>query len=289
MSNYVIITDANTDFNQELVSKCDVKVIPMKYILDEVTYDNDLTGDDKFYKDFYRMLKDGAKASTVQINVIDFIEAFEPYLTMGKDVIYISFSSGLSGTYHSAFLAKKELDEKYPDRKIIVVDSLAASMGEGLLVYLASQKRNAGFSIEELETWVIENRDKVCQWFTVDDLHHLKRGGRVSATTAVVGTMLAIKPILHVDAEGHLVSADKVRGRKASLDALVKKIVGSIDSESESVFISHGDCLEDAEYVKKQIMSKTKIKEVIITFIGPVIGSHSGPGTVAAFYMGNER
>ena len=187
-------------------------------------------------------------------------------------------------------MARDELQEKYPERKILVSDTLCASMGEGLLVFLAAQKRLAGMAIDDLYRWVEENKLNLCHWFTVDDLNHLKRGGRISAAAAMVGTMLGIKPVLHVDDEGHLVPVEKVRGRRKSLDALVSHMENTaIQPAEQTIFISHGDCKEDAEYVAQQVRDRLKVKTIFVNYIGPVIGSHSGPGTMALFFLGTKR
>ena len=214
----------------------------------------------------------------------------EGVLAAGEDVLVMAFSSGLSTTYQSAVIAAEELREKYPERKIFVVDTLSASMGQGLLVWYACRKRDEGMPLEELYAWAEDAKLHLCHWFTVDDLMYLKRGGRISAATAVVGTMLQIKPVLHMDDEGHLISMAKARGRKASIDALVRK-VGELgqDYDNSTMFISHGDCLEDAEYLASQLREKCGAKEVIISYVGAVIGSHSGPGTVALFFLGKHR
>ena len=289
MSEYVLISDSTTDITTEMIEELKIKVIPLTYTIDGKTYYNKPNAgiDDKA---FYDLLRAGKSATTSQINSEEFIEVFEPYLKEGKDILYVGFSSGLSGTYQCSTIAQKELAEKYPDRKIIVFDSLSASMGEGLFVYHAAKMKNEGADIETVYTWLKENALKVAHWFTVDDLNHLKRGGRVSAASALVGTMLGIKPVLHVDNEGHLIPKEKVRGRRQSLDALVKHLEKSaVDPASQVVFISHGDALEDAEYVEKEIKKKFGVKEVFINFVGPVIGAHAGPGTIALFFLAENR
>ena len=239
---------------------------------------------------FYNKLRGGAVSTTTQINSEEFLQVFTPLLEAGEDVLYIAFSSGLSGTCQSAFLAREELKKRFPERRLEVFDSLCASMGEGLLVYHAAKLCQEGKSLDEVLAWLKENVLRLCHWFTVDDLNHLKRGGRVSTATAVVGTILGIKPVLHVDNEGHLIPVSKVRGRKQSLDALVKRMEETVeDPANQMVFISHGDCLEDAQYVEQQIREKLGVQQVIIGYIGPVIGAHSGPGTVALFFLGRER
>ncbi len=290
MSDYIIFADSNTDFELKMLNELDLKLVSLSYTIDGQTHQNYLDEASMTNKDFYKRLRAGSACSTTQVNAHEFKIFFEPYLKEGTDIMYIAFSSGLSGTYQSAIMAKEELLEKYPERKIAIVDSLSASMGEALLVYHAVQQKRAGLNIEQLEKWIIDNRLRLCHWFTVDDLHHLKRGGRVSAAAAVVGTMLAIKPVLHVDDEGHLIPVAKVRGRRQSLDALVKQMEDTaINPKHQTVFISHGDCLEDAQYVAKQIKAKFDTKDIHIGFIGPVIGSHSGPGTVALFFLGAKR
>lgn len=290
MSKYVIMTDSTCDITREMAKKLNVTVIPLSFIMNGKTYQGSLDQKTISTEDFYSKLKSGEKVTTAQVNSEEFIDNFSPVLEDGTDILYIAFSSGLSGTCQSAFIAQKELAEKFPDRKVIVFDSLCASMGEGLLVYLACQKKDEGFSIDELHTWLKETMPKVAHWFTVDDLNHLRRGGRVSAGAALVGSMLSIKPVLHVDDEGHLSPVTKVRGRKTSLDTLVKKMQETaIEPEKQIVFISHGNCLKDAEYVKEQIQSKMGTKMFEINVIGPVIGSHAGPGTIALFFIANGR
>ena len=223
--NYVILTDSTTDISQEIADEIDVKVWPMQFELDGLTYRNFPDEREMKSDEFYDIMRKGKMPKTSQINVVDFCEYFSEYLDKGLDVLYICFSSGLSGTYNNSLIAIEELKGRYPDRKIISVDSLAASMGEGLLVYLAAQQKKKGMGLEELAKWVEDNRLHLCHWFTVDDLHHLKRGGRVSPATAIVGSALNIKPVLHVDDEGHLINMSKVRGRKASLNAMVDQMV----------------------------------------------------------------
>lgn len=290
MAEYQIITDSTTDISPEMIAELDLQVIPMCYMLEGRTYHNIPGGGEMTDHEFYELLRAGKMSTTAQINSEEFIAQFTPFLEEGKDVLYLAFSSGLSGTCQSAFLAKKELEEKFPERRVEVFDTLCASMGEGLLVYHAAMLKKAGRDMDEVLSWLRENVLRLCHWFTVDDLHHLKRGGRVSSATALVGTMLGIKPVLHVDDEGHLIPVSKVRGRKQSLDALVQKMVETaIDPKEQTVFISHGDCQEDAEYVASQIKEKLGVRKIFINFIGPVIGAHSGPGTLALFFLGKNR
>ena len=241
-------------------------------------------------KDFYRRLRAGETATTSAVNVSDYTEAVEPLVQAGRDVLIIAFSSGLSATCHSAQIAAQELSERYPDRKIWVVDSLCASLGQGLLVWYAARMKAQGKSMEEVRDWLEDNKLHLCHWFTVDDLHFLKRGGRISPATAVVGTMLSIKPVMHVDDEGRLVKVGTARGRNASLKALVNHMEETaIDPGSQVVFISHGDCLEDAQKVADDVKRRFGVEQVVLNNVGPVIGAHSGPGTVALFFLGSKR
>ena len=290
MGTYRIVTDSTTDLTPELIQELDVQVIPLCYMMGGKTYHNIPGGGEMTDKEFYAKLRAGSMSTTTQVNSEEFLHVFTPLLEAGQDVLYIAFSSGLSGTYQSAVLAREELKQRFPDRRLEVFDSLCASMGEGLLVYHAAKLRNAGKSLDEVLAWLKGNVLNLCHWFTVDDLNHLKRGGRVSTATALVGTMLGIKPVLHVDDEGHLIPVSKVRGRKQSLDALVRRMEDTVlDPGNQMVFISHGDCLEDAQYVERQIREKLGVQQVKLGFIGPVIGAHSGPGTVALFFLGKER
>jgi len=285
--SYRIITDSCCDFPVEMYEKLQLIVTPLSlnYKGQEHT---DLS--EGFLKGLYAGLRAGESASTSAVNPTTWAAVIEPVLQSGEDALVLAFSSGLSTTYQSAVIAAGELGEKYPQRKVIVVDTLCASMGQGLLVWYACQKRDAGMSLQELGAWCEDNKLHLCHWFTVDDLMYLKRGGRVSAATALLGTMLQIKPVLHVDDAGKLISVSKARGRKASLDALAKKVAElGLPGENDTMFISHGDCLEDAQYVADLLKKKYGAKQVIISYVGAVIGSHSGPGTVAIFFLGQHR
>ena len=288
MSNYVILTDSGTDFTKEMIEELDVELLDLW-----VTRENEepVPNSSLDLSEFYAFLREKKSASTAAVNIDSFIEIMTPILEAGKDILYLGFSSGLSSTYASGKLAADELMEKYPDRKIYTVDTLAASLGQGLLVYLAAKRRLAGESIEAVRDSVENTKLNLCHWFTIDDLFFLKRGGRVSGTTAVVGTMLGIKPVMHVDNEGHLINVAKARGRRASVDALFDKAKNTMIGEraNSSVFISHGDCIEDAEYLAERIKNEIGVKEVRIAYVGSVIGSHSGPGTLALFFLGSER
>ena len=287
---YRIVTDSTTDLTQKMIGELELTVISLRFTIDGKTYRDKPDQSEMPTKTFYAKLRDGKMSTTSQVNAEEFTAVFEPILKGGEDVLYIGFSSGLSGTLQSACIARDELREKYPARKIYVFDSLCASMGEGLLVYHAAMMKRAGTDIESLYKWLGENTLKLCHWFTVGDLNHIKRGGRVSTTAALVGTMLGIKPVLHVDDEGHLIPVSKVRGRRQSLDALVQKMAETaIQPQEQTVFISHGDCLEDAQYVAEQVRQKFGVQDIRINYVGPVIGAHSGPGTVALFFIGTQR
>jgi len=287
MSDYKIITDSGCDLPGQMLAQLNVQTVPLI-----VNFRGNALEDsvDEGIKDIYAGLRAGEAATTSAVNPDRWGQLMESVLSEGKDVLAITFSSGLSTTSQSAFIAADELKKKYPDRKIIVADSLAASLGQGLLVWYACKKKDEGLSIEELAAWVEENRLHLCHWFTVDDLMYLKRGGRVSAATALVGTMLKIKPVLHVDDEGHLINVAKVRGRKASIEALAEKAVQLGQGyDNSTMFICHGDCIEDAEHLAGLMKEKCGAKEVFIGYTGAVIGSHSGPGTLALFFMGEHR
>jgi len=290
MSEYVIVTDSCCDLPPELAEQLGLEVLNLSFEMGGRRYQNYLDGREMAPADFYARLRAGENSVTAAVNVGEFTDRIEPLLQAGKDVLVMAFSSGLSTTYNSAAIAADDLRARYPDRKIYVVDTLCASMGQGLLVWLTAREKAAGRTIEEARDFAEENKLRLCHWFTVDDLNHLKRGGRVSAATALVGTMLSIKPVLHVDDEGHLINMSKARGRQASLKALVDKMEETaIDPAGQTVFISHGDCLQDAETVAAMVKERFGVKEVVISYVGPVIGSHSGPGTMALFFLGTHR
>ncbi len=286
-----ILTDSCCDLTNEYLKERDIEYISLMYTIDGHDYYDDF-GISMSPKEFYDKVRSGLMSKTSLVNSQRYDDFFGKHLEAGDDVVYIGFSSALSGSYQSSVISANELSEKYPDRKITVIDSKCASMGEGLLVYYASQKLAEGAGYDELVNYIQEIKGTVCHWFTVDDLHHLKRGGRVSGVTAAVGTLLSIKPILHVDDEGALIPMSKSRGRSASLSALIKEMEKSVidDGEGQTIMISHGDCLEDAQKVEELVRKKyPKIKDVVMNVIGPVIGSHSGPGTVALFFLGSNR
>ena len=289
MSEYVITTDNNSDLPEKYLKDHGVGCMYLSYSMDgkNYTHENFLPE-----HEFYEAMRNGSMPTTAQVNPENAKALLEPYLKEGKDILHIAFSSGLSGTYNSSRIAAEELMEEYTDRRIIVVDSLSASLGQGLLVWLAQQKKELGQTLEDVADWVEKNKLKMVHLFTVDDLNHLYRGGRVSRTTAIVGSMLNIKPVLHVDNEGKLTAIGKVRGRKKALQELVKLMdekIGSFGAGCDTIFISHGDCEQDAQYVAAKVKEKYNIKNIIINQVGATIGAHSGPGTMALFFVGDVR
>jgi len=284
---YRIVTDTCCDFTEQMYEELNLSVVRLSVNYKGQTTD---TYTEDWLKDMFDGLRAGEVATTAAVNPTGWQEVIEPILQAGDDVLVLAFSSGLSATYQSAVIAAEELREKYPDRTVNVVDTLCASRGQGLLVYYACQKRDAGFSLNDLTAWCEENKYRLCHWFTVDDLMYLKRGGRISAATALVGTMLKIKPVLHMDDEGHLINMSKTRGRKASIEAIADKMGElGLPGENETVFICHGDCMDDAQYLERLVKERYGVKNVLIYYVGAVIGSHSGPGTLALFFMGKNR
>lgn len=285
--SYKIITDSGCDFTKEKYAELGLAVAPLMVNFRGESYPD---RNDESLKALYAGLRAGEVSTTAAVNPEQWAEAMEPVLKANEDVLVLAFSSGLSTSYQSAEIAAGDLREQYPNRTILVVDSLCASLGQGLLAYYACKKRDEGLGLQELYQWLLNNRLHLCHWFTVDDLMYLKRGGRISAATAIMGTMLSIKPVLHVDDEGHLVNVGKARGRRASIQAMAKKVGELAEGYDNSVmFISHGDCPEDAEYLRSLLESQYGVKEVYINYVGAVIGSHSGPGTLALFFMGQHR
>ena len=288
MSNYVIVTDSACDIVPSILAEWGVRCVSLAFRFDHI--DQDFLSDDMPIKEFYQNMRDGHVAKTNAVNAETFRQTFEPILAGGEDVLYLGFSSGLSTTFQQGRLAAEDLTEKYPDRKIIAIDTLCASAGEGLFVKLVLDKKNAGATIEEAAAYANEILPKLAHWFTVEDLVYLKRGGRVSPAVALVGGMLNIKPIMHVDNEGHLIKVSTIRGRKASLNALADKLIETAeDVTNGTFFISHGDCEEDARFLADAIKSKGGNDVQIITNVGTVIGAHSGPGTMALFFLAKQR
>lgn len=290
MKNFIITTDTTSDLPADYVKEHQLGMMSLTYTIEGNTYnwEHPLP-----VGEFYRMMRNGSLPTTSQVNPEEAGEIFEHILKdSDADILHIAFSSGLSGSCNSSRIAAEELSEKYPDRKIIVIDSLCASLGEGLLVHKAVTMKEAGKSLEETAAWLEEHKLNLVHNFTVDDLYHLYRGGRVSKTAAFVGTMINLKPILHVDNEGHLIPLSKVRGRKKSLIALVdsmEKQLGSWKDKNDMIFISHGDALEDAQFVADLIKQRLGYNSFLINYVGSTIGAHSGPGTIALFYMGEHR
>lgn len=289
MNTFALITDSVIDATEEFFVKEEIDWVPLLFTLDGQTVTDDL-GKTISYESFYQALRKGANVSTSQCTVENFLTAFARPLEQGRDVVYIGFSSGLSGNYQAACLAANELREQYPDRQLYCVDSLCAAGGHGLLVRAVQEKRKAGWTAEQTARWAEENKRKVIHWFTVDDLFYLQRGGRVSKTAAVVGSLVGIKPILFVDDQGKLIPQAKVRGRRQSLEMLAKNMQRDIvEPEKQVVRISHGDCYEDAVYLRDYLLKNSQVKGVEIDALNNVIGAHSGPGTVALFCFGRQR
>ena len=288
MSDYKMITDSACDLPQAMLRELDVTVVPLRLLFRGENIPDSV--EDEKIREIYRGLRAGEDAKTSVANPQGWASVMEPILAAGQDILALTFSSGLSTTYQSAVIAAADLLEKYPQRKIRVVDTLAAALGQGLLVWYTCQKRDQGLSLEELTAWVEGHKRNLAHWFTVDDLMYLKRGGRISAATALVGTLLQIKPVLFVDHEGHLISVAKARGRKAALSMLVRKLVELGEGfDQEMVFICHGDCIEDARIVEDMVRAQTGTKNIMVGNLGAVIGSHAGPGTVSLFFMGKAR
>jgi len=290
MKDYVVITDSTVDLPLDIIEKINIGIIPMAFDMGNKTYTHYPDEREMTNHEFYERLKNGDTSVTTQINYFIYREYFEKLLKEGKDILYIAFSSGLSGTYNNSQLVIQDLKEEYPERKIISVDSLSASVGEGLLVYNAVMKKEEGLAMEELVKWIEEHRNNACHWFTVEDLHHLKRGGRISSVEAIIGTTLKIKPVLSVDYEGKLVSVSKVRGDKKSLEKLLDKMLeDGTNLKEQTIIIGHADSLERAEYLANIIREKELVKDIIISTIGPIIGTHTGQGMIALTFMGNKN
>ena len=288
--NFEIVTDSSANLTNELIDRYGLHILSLRFLVGDREYYSYVKGEENDLKKFYAMMRSKENVKTSHISPALCTELFEGLLREGKDVLFLGFSSALSGTYETAERAMNELREKYPERKMYCVDTLSASLGQGLLVTYTAKKREEGLSIDETYRWVMDNRLHLCHWFTVDDLFFLKRGGRVNAATAILGSMLGIKPVLHMDDEGRLIHVTKARGRRASLDMLVRKMEElAIEPEKQTIYISHGDCVEDAEYVAGLIRDKWGNRDILIHYVDPVIGAHSGPGTVALFFMGVHR
>jgi len=289
--SFEIITDTSAGLSYKYVTKNNVKIVSFKYYFGDEEYDTFVpSNNEDWVCDFYSRLRKKESAHTSLVNADVFNTLFTEILDQGKDFIYLAFSSALSGTHDNAAAVLKKLKSLYPDRKMYVFDTKSAAQGQALNVDFAVRQRERGDSIEQVYKWQVDNTLNICHWFTVDDLFFLKRGGRISAATAVAGTVLGIKPVMHTDNNGKLIKVDTARGRKASLDSLVNKFAETaIKPENQKVFIGHGDCIDDLKYIQKQLKDKFGVKEFETGFINPVIGVHSGPGTVALFFYGKQR
>ena len=290
MADYVILTDSSCDLPGDLAKELEIVALPLSFHIGGKDYHDYLDEREMPISKFYHLIRAGESCTTAAVNVDGYKRAMEPLLRQGKDILDIAFSSGLSATYNSAKIACRELAEKYPQRKLFAADTLAGSLGEGLMVYMAAKRKQAGESIEEVRDWVEQNRLHACHWFTVDDLKYLKRGGRISGATALFGSMMSIKPILCVDDDGHLLPAGKARGRRASLDALVDHMEQTaVDPVNQPAFIGHADCREDVDYLAGEIKRRMGTKDFVISNMGPVIGTHTGPGGLGLFFFGSKR
>ena len=284
--SFKIVTDSCCDLSAEMIAELELGIAPLSLELDGHAY----AEGEMPPVELYNHMRNGKLPKTSAVNPDGWAAAIRPALQAGQDVLVLAFSSGLSATYQSAVIAAGELREEFPDRKLIVIDSLCAAVGLGLLVYTAAKLRSQGKTIDEVVEWIEAHKLNVCHWVTVEDLMHLKRGGRVSAATAVVGTMLNIKPIIRVDDNGKLESLAKCRGRKAALNYLLDRMGESYDPEiDDTVFIGHGDCPEDAEYLANKVRERFGVKTVYINYIGAVVGAHTGPGVATVFFYGKKR
>jgi len=286
--SYQIVTDSCCDFTEQVLTQLNVRCVPLTVMYNGESHSN--FSDEAAVKAFYDQLRSGVTATTSAANPEIWAEAMESILQNGEDILVMTFSSALSTTYQSAVIAAQELSEKYPERIIRVVDTLAAALGQGLLVWSTCKKRDEGLTLEELTAWVEENKLHLCHWVTVDDLSHLKRGGRISATTALMGTMLNVKPIIHMDDRGQLINTAKVRGRHTAMEYIAGKL-GELGEgyDNETVFVAHGDCPEDAAALSQLVKEKYGVRNVYTGYVGPVIGAHTGPGVLVVFFVGKHR
>ena len=287
MATYKIITDSSCDFTKEQYAKLDLIYVPLTLLYKGESHDS--FTENQELKEFYDGIRAGEMPTTSAANPDNWARAMEPVLEEGKDILCMTFTSGLSTTHQSAVIAAEELKEKYPERTILVVDTLCAALGQGLLVRYACKKRDEGMGLTDLAAWVEENKLKLCHWVTIDDLNHLKRGGRVSATTAFVGTMIGIKPIIRVDDNGKLETCSKIRGRKAAIEYLANQLDKHIEN-CEMIHIAHGDCPGDAAKLEELIRAKRpEIGDILTGYVGGVIGAHTGPGVLVVFFLGDHR
>lgn len=287
---YQIITDSACNLTEEMIDELQLEILPLTFMIDGEQHRSYLKGSKTDLRQFYDMMREGKVFTTSLPALNETEETMRAVLERGQDILYLGFSTALSGTYEATALLMKQLGEEYPERTLIPVETLAASGGEGMLVYLAAQKAREGAGIEEVAKFVRDTRDHLCHWFTVDDLMFLFRGGRVSRTSAWAGTLLNIKPVLHVDDEGRLIPMEKVRGRRKSIKALVDHMEQTaINPQSQTIFITHGDCIEDVETLKAEITKRFGITNFVVNYVDPVIGAHSGPGTLALFFVGEHK
>lgn len=287
---YRIVTDSASNLSEEMIDEFGLEILPMTFMVDGIERRSYLKGEKTDLKQFYTMMREGKVITTSLPNLQETEATMRAILDVGEDILYLGFSSALSSAFGSIELLMQRLADEYPERKLRAVETFAASGGQGMLVYLACKKAAEGASLDETGDFVVETRDHLCHWFTVDDLMFLFRGGRVSRTSAWAGTMLNIKPVLHVDAEGALIPMEKVRGRKKSIKALVDHMEKTaIDPASQTVFITHGDCIEDVEVLKREISERLGVTDFVVNYIDPVVGAHSGPGTLALFFLGTEK
>lgn len=288
-NNTVLVTDSSCDLSAHYIRESGIHVIPFTYNLDGLDYEDDF-GQTLTYKEFYKKIREGSRSATSQITTYTFEKVFKKFADEGKSIIYIGFSSALSSTFNNALMAKNNLLEEDPSIDLTLIDSKSASVGLGAIVYYAAEMLKEGKSKDEIVEWVENNKLKVYHQFTVDSLEHLKRGGRLSATAAAVGTLLDIKPFLIVDDEGKLEVAKKIRGRKKSIRALLETLKANIvNPQEQTIFINHGDCLEDAEKLKEMLLKEVKVKDVMINYVGPIIGTHTGPGMLCMVFIGKDR
>lgn len=287
---YRIVTDSASNLSEEMIDEFGLEILPMTFMVDGVERRSYLKGEKTDLKQFYTMMREGKVITTSLPNLQETETTMRAILDGGEDILYLGFSSALSSAFGSIDLLMQRLAGEYPERTLRAVETFAASGGQGMLVYLACKKAAAGATLDEVGDFVVETRDHLCHWFTVDDLMFLFRGGRVSRTSAWAGTMLNIKPVLHVDADGALIPVEKVRGRKKSIKALVDRMEKTaIDPASQTVFITHGDCIDDVEVLKSEITERLGVTDFVVNYIDPVIGAHSGPGTLALFFLGTEK
>ena len=290
MRDYIILTDSSCDLPAQLAEELHLRVLPLRFRMGQNEYHNYLDGREISISDFYQRLRDGETATTSAVNAMDFAAAMGEELSAGRDVLCLAFSSGLSATCQSAFIAAEQVRKDHPEGRVEVVDTLCASGGQGLLVWLCANEKAAGKSLDEVRDYAENIKGKVCHWVTVNDLNHLKRGGRISAATAMVGTMLNVKPIIHVDDAGKLETTGKARGRKAAIQTLIDRAEQTaIRPEEQTMFVTHGDCQAEAEAMAEEVRRRLHVKDVVISHVGPVIGSHTGPGVMVLFFLGEPR